>query len=78
MKYIEGSSGKPFFLTVSFTSPHDPRTPPREWEEAANTVALSLPPNLMRSPAFDNGELSIRDEQLIRTPRDSSTMTAEW
>ncbi|MBO46054.1 MAG: hypothetical protein CMJ96_04070 [Planctomycetes bacterium] len=58
---------KPFFAWLSFTAPHDPRTPPPDWEVEASTV--ELPPNFLPEHPFDNGELIIRDESLAKVPR---------
>ncbi len=59
---------KPFFLYLTFTSPHDPRTPPAGWEKRYDPAALSLPRNFLPRHPFDNGELAIRDEKLLDWP----------
>lgn len=59
---------QPFFAWLSFTAPHDPRTPPEGWSPSIDEI--SLPPNFLPEHPFDNGELIIRDEQLAKTPRD--------
>lgn len=62
----------PFLCYVAFTSPHDPRTPPPAIKKLYNTAQISLPPNYLPQHPFDNGELLVRDEQLLPRP-----MTAE-
>ena len=47
----------PFFLTVAFTAPHDPRTPPPSWRYRGD---VNLPANWLPEPRFDNGELEVR------------------
>ncbi len=61
----------PFFLYVSFTAPHDPRTPPAPYDTMYNPDNIKLPLNFMPAHPFDNGELNIRDEQLAEMPRNS-------
>jgi arylsulfatase A-like enzyme len=61
---------KPFFLMVSFTAPHDPRTAPQEFHERYNPATLPLPASFAPEHPFDNGELRIRDELLAAFPRD--------
>lgn len=61
---------EPFFLSVAFTSPHDPRTPPAEWRALYDDDAIALPPNCWAEHPFNNGELIVRDEQLAASPRD--------
>ncbi|PCH81286.1 MAG: hypothetical protein COB96_02775 [Planctomycetota bacterium] len=58
---------QPFFAWLSFTAPHDPRTPPPGW--APNPEDVRLPDNFMAKHPFDNGEMVIRDETLAATPR---------
>ena len=60
---------KPFFAYVSFMSPHDPRMAPKEYQEKYNTASISLPKNFVPIHPFNNGELIIRDENLLGFPR---------
>ena len=68
---------KPFFAFVSFTSPHDPRMAPKEYEEMFNTEKISLPENFQPIHPFDNGELIIRDENLLPFPRTEEAVIGE-
>ncbi len=58
---------KPFFLYVAFTAPHDPRTPPPEYQ--VDPAAIPLPENFLPEHLFDNGEMQVRDELLAPHPR---------
>ncbi|WP_293686325.1 MULTISPECIES: sulfatase-like hydrolase/transferase [unclassified Spirosoma] len=62
------TSTKPFFLYVAFTSPHDPRTPTEKFRQLYPPDRLKLPPNFLPQHPFDNGELSVRDENLLPRP----------
>jgi len=60
---------KPFFLYVSYTAPHDPRTAPKSYRDMYQATQIPLPANLMAEHPFDNGEMRIRDEKLTPWPR---------
>ena len=62
-------SSNPFFLYVSFTAPHDPRSMPKEFLEMYDPKKIPLPKNFMPQHPFDNGEMEVRDEQLAGFPR---------
>jgi arylsulfatase A-like enzyme len=59
----------PFFLYLSFTSPHDPRTPPGEYATMYSPEEVPVPENFLPEHPFDNGEMRIRDEVLAPFPR---------
>lgn len=86
---------RPFFAWVSFTVPHDPRTPkaeaepapPKETQRPEPTMIPwrprydvpfarlhsadehPLPPNFLPQHPFDNGWMTVRDEELLAWPR---------
>lgn len=60
---------KPFLMYVSYTAPHDPRMPPKKYEEMYPPEEISLPENFMPEHPFDNGEMKIRDAKLAPWPR---------
>ena len=59
----------PFFVYLSFTSPHDPRTPPGEYATMYKPEDVPIPENFYPEHPFDNGEMRIRDEVLAPFPR---------
>ena len=61
--------GNPFFLYLSFTSPHDPRMAPAPYDAMYPPEEMPVPPNFMPMHSFDNGEMRIRDENLAPFPR---------
>ena len=67
----------PFFAYVSFTSPHDPRTPPAPFDRWYAPDSVPLPPNYMPEHPFDNGELRVRDEVLLGHPRSPAEIREE-
>ena len=72
IKFLSSSTAKssPFFCYVAFTSPHDPRTPPGKFSTMYDPAKISLPANFLIKHPFDNGDLNVRDEQLLPVPRD--------
>ena len=59
----------PFFLYLSFTSPHDPRTAPGKYATMYPPEEIPIPENFLPEHQFDNGEMRIRDEVLAPFPR---------
>ena len=75
--YIEARPEKPFFLTLSFTAPHDPRTPPQEFKDMYPPETMIVPENFMPEHPFDDGYLTIRDEKLLPRPRTKEAIRKE-
>ena len=67
-RYAKGDRAKPFFAYVSFTAPHDPRTPPPGWRRY-DPDSMPLPPNYRAMHPFNNGDMRVRDEKLGAWPR---------
>ena len=65
----EAGTQSPFFLSLAYMSPHDPRTMPAEYRTHYQLDSIQLPPNFLPEHPFDNGELKIRDEVLAAFPR---------
>ena len=68
---------KPFFAYVAFSSPHDPRMAPKEYQDKYSTEAITLPENFQPKHPFDNGEIIIRDENLLPLPRTEEAVKGE-
>ncbi len=72
ISYLEDQAktggAKPFFAYVSFTAPHDPRTPPPGWRRY-DPESLPLPRNYRGMHPFNNGAMAIREEKLGAWPR---------
>ncbi|MBN1910432.1 MAG: sulfatase-like hydrolase/transferase [Pirellulales bacterium] len=60
---------KPFFMYLAFSEPHDPRISAKEYRDLYDRDKIPLPKNYLPIHPFDNGEMTIRDEQLERWPR---------
>ena len=60
---------KPFFMYLAFASPHDPRVAARRYMDLYRREEIPLPKNYLPLHPFDNGEQTVRDEQLAPWPR---------
>jgi arylsulfatase A-like enzyme len=61
--------GKPFFLHVCFTAPHDPLLIPPGYAGKYDPGRLPLPRNFLPEHPFDHGNFRGRDELLFAWPR---------
>lgn len=79
MQFLKSAKAKemPFFCYVALTSPHDPRTPPSAFAAMYKLADIPLPPNFLPRHPFDNGDLNVRDEQLLSTPRNPDSVKQE-
>ena len=59
----------PFLCYVALNAPHDPRVAPKRFHDQYNTNQPPLPANFLPQHPFNNGELTVRDEQLAPWPR---------
>lgn len=71
-------SSKPFLMYLAFGNPHDPRVAAQKYLDQIDTSKIKLPPNFLPVHPFDNGELSVRDEQLAPTPRPVDVIKKQW
>jgi arylsulfatase A-like enzyme len=71
------AKSSPFLCYVAFTSPHDPRTPPEKFSQMYDPQKINLPENFMIKHPFDNGDLNVRDEQLLPVPRNPEAIKKE-
>lgn len=60
---------KPFFLYLAFANPHDPRVAAPRYLRQYDRDRLPLPKNFLPVHPFNNGEMTVRDEQLLPWPR---------
>ena len=71
------STTKPFLLYVAFTSPHDPRTPPADFAALHAAAKVPFPRNFLPKHPFNNGEMDVRDEKLLPSPRTKEAVRKE-
>lgn len=69
VEFVNQKAEQPFLMYVSFTSPHDPRQAPEEYQAMYDPEEITLPPNFLPEHPFDNGMIRVRDEDLAPYPR---------
>jgi arylsulfatase A-like enzyme len=82
IRFLEGHRGGPSFCYVPFDAPHDPHVVPPEFPVRYDTADPGLlPANFLPQHAWNNGEMTVRDEKLLpwpRTPERVRKMNAEY
>ena len=66
----------PFFCYVPFDAPHDPHIVPPDFPLTYDPEKIPLPANFLPQHPFDNGEMAVRDEQLLPWPRPPAEIRA--
>ena len=69
IRFLNEHKDGPFFAYLPFDGPHDPHIVPDEFPIHYAADQIPLPPNFLPQHPWDNGEMTIRDEQLLRWPR---------
>ena len=69
IQFIQQPHNKPFFVYVPFDAPHDPHIVPDGFPIKYDAAAIPLPKNFLPQHPFNNGEMTVRDEQLLSWPR---------
>lgn len=78
LKFLQKqTTANPFCLYIAFTTPHDPRTAPIAFRAKYRAKDMKVPPNFLSEHPFDNGELKVRDENLLPRPRTKEAVQAE-
>ena len=75
--HLQEAPDRPFVLSLCFTAPHDPRTSPADSLADARGLQVTVPANLLPEHPFDNGEMTIRDEELLPWPRTEAAVRRE-
>ncbi|MFW5832224.1 MAG: sulfatase-like hydrolase/transferase [Prolixibacteraceae bacterium] len=68
-EHVASGTTDPFFCYVSFTAPHDPRSPQGDYIGMYEDEAMPLPGNFKPVHPFEFDFMSIRDETLAPWPR---------
>ena len=69
IRFLKEHTSGPFFAYVPFDAPHDPHITPPDFPTKYDASKIPLPPSFLPQHPWDNGEMSIRDEQLLPWPR---------
>lgn len=81
IRFLAQPHDQPFFCYVPFDAPHDPHIVPDDFPVHYDPATIPLPANFLPQHAWDNGDMTLRDEVLLpwpRTPRDMQAMLADY
>lgn len=67
--FLKAPRKAPFFCYVPFDAPHDPHVVPADFPVKYEAADIPLPKNFLPQHAWNNGEMTCRDEQLLPWPR---------
>ena len=68
--FIQAQAGqRPFYVHLAFDGPHDPHVVPADFPLVYDPAKIPLPANFLPQHPFNNGEMTVRDEQLLPWPR---------
>jgi arylsulfatase A-like enzyme len=70
--FLKEKHTTPFFAYLAFDGPHDPHIVPADYPVRYDPEKIPLPADFLAQHPFDNGEMTIRDEQLLPWPRTSA------
>jgi arylsulfatase A-like enzyme len=76
IRFLQGPHDRPFFCYLPFDAPHDPHIVPDDFPVRYDPGTTPLPPNFLPQHPLDNGEMTIRDEQLLPWPRPPEAVRA--
>jgi arylsulfatase A-like enzyme len=76
IQFIQAKHEQPFFCYVPFDAPHDPHIVPNNFQINYTADQIPLPPNFLPQHAWNNGEMTIRDEALLKWPRQPEQIRA--
>ncbi|MSU24273.1 MAG: DUF4976 domain-containing protein [Opitutus sp.] len=75
------ATAKPFYIYFAPPVPHDPRVAAPEFHGRYDPAKIPLPAAFLPQHPWDNGEMTVRDEQLApwpRTPADTKQQLADY
>lgn len=78
IQFIKDHAGKkPLFLYMAGKEPHDPQFATEEYYRRYKPEDIPLPVNFLPFHPFDNGEMTVRDEQTLPWPRTRESVTGK-
>jgi arylsulfatase A-like enzyme len=81
IRFLKEHTSGPFFCYVPFDAPHDPHIVPESFPIHYDAAKIPLPADFLPQHRWDNGDMTLRDEQLLpwpRKPEDVRVMNAEY
>lgn len=81
IRFLREHKSSPFFCYVPFDAPHDPHIVPEDFPIRYDADQIPLPASFLPQHPWNNGEMTVRDEQLLPWPRPETAvrqMIAEY
>ncbi len=69
IRFLQMPHDAPFLCYVPFDAPHDPHIVPDDFAIHYEPGKIPVPPNFLPQHPWNNGEMDVRDEQLLPWPR---------
>jgi arylsulfatase A-like enzyme len=76
IRFLKEPGKGPFLAYVPFDAPHDPHVVPDDFPVKYEADNIPLPPDFLPQHPWNNGEMTIRDEQLLPWPRQPGQVKA--
>jgi arylsulfatase A-like enzyme len=76
IRFIRGAKDKPFFCYVPFDAPHDPHIVPEDFPVNYEPADIPLQPDFLPRHPWNNGEMKVRDEKLLKKPLSPESVRA--
>jgi arylsulfatase A-like enzyme len=76
IRFLREHKHGPFFCYVPFDAPHDPHIVPPNFPIRYSADQIPTPANFLGQHPFDNGEMTVRDEELLPWPRPEASVRA--
>ena len=78
IKFIGEQAGKkPLFLYMAGHEPHDPQVATEAYYQKYQAADIPMPANFLPFHPFDNGEMTVRDEQTLAWPRTKESVSGK-
>ncbi len=69
IRFLQEHKDGPFFAYVPFDAPHDPHIVPGDFSCKYDPARIPLPLSFLPLHPWNNGEMTVRDEKLMKWPR---------
>jgi arylsulfatase A-like enzyme len=69
IRFLGEQKTEPFFAYLAFDGPHDPHIVPADYPLRYDPSKIPVPANFVPLHPFNNGDMELRDEQLLPWPR---------
>lgn len=76
IEFLREKHSQPFLCYIPFDGPHDPHIVPDDFSVRYDPAKIPVPANFLPQHPWNNGEMTVRDEQLLPWPRRAADVQA--